>query len=111
MQESDIEQNAETLLTLDGFCRLRRLLDDQPTKFIDSRIRRFQAFAEIKTTPVAHYGLGFDAYATWTSPIRKYTDIINHRLLKAIINNEQHNVTKPAETLMAKLLNVSVLIV
>lgn len=103
LQEHDIEQNAQTLLTLEGFCRLRRLLDGQPTQFIDSRIRRFQAFAEIKTTPAAHYGLGFDAYATWTSPIRKYTDIINHRFLKAIINNEQHNITKPSETLMAKI--------
>ncbi|HGJ5876556.1 MAG TPA: exoribonuclease II [Arsenophonus sp.] len=103
LQESHIEQNAETLLSLEGFCNLRRLLDQQPTQFLDSRIRRFQSFAEIKTTPAAHYGLGFDSYATWTSPIRKYTDIINHRLLKAIINNEKHNITKPSESLMVKI--------
>ncbi len=35
--------------------------------------------------PGAHYGLGLDAYATWTSPIRKYGDMVNHRLLKAVI--------------------------
>ncbi len=35
-----------------------------------------------------HFGLGLEAYATRTSPIRKYGDMINHRLLKAIIKGE-----------------------
>lgn len=29
--------------------------------------------------------MGLDVYATWTSPIRKYGDMLNHRLLKALI--------------------------
>lgn len=103
LKENNIEQNAETLLTLEGFCNLRRLLNSQPTQFLNSRLRCFQAFSQIKTTPAAHYGLGFNAYATWTSPIRKYTDIINHRFLKSIINNEKHKVIKPSETLMEKI--------
>jgi len=80
--------DAEEVLTLAGFCKLRRELDAQPSGFLDSRIRRFQSFAEISTEPGPHFGLGLDAYATWTSPIRKYGDMINHRLLKAIIKNE-----------------------
>ena len=66
--------DAEEVLTLDGFCKLRRELDAQPTGFLDSRIRRFQSFAEISTEPGPHFGLGLEAYATWTSPIRKYGD-------------------------------------
>ena len=80
--------DAEEVLTLEGFCKLRRELDAQPSGFLDSRIRRFQSFAEISTEPGPHFGLGLDAYATWTSPIRKYGDMINHRLLKAIIKSE-----------------------
>ncbi len=80
--------DAQEVLTLEGFCKLRRELDAQPTGFLDSRIRRFQSFAEISTEPGAHFGLGLEAYATWTSPIRKYGDMINHRLLKAIIKGE-----------------------
>jgi exoribonuclease-2 len=80
--------DAQEVLTLDGFCKLRRELDAQPSGFLDSRIRRFQSFAEISTEPGPHFGLGLDAYATWTSPIRKYGDMINHRLLKAIIKGE-----------------------
>ncbi|MEL4013550.1 exoribonuclease II [Dryocola clanedunensis] len=80
--------DAQEVLTLDGFCKLRRELDAQPTGFLDSRIRRYQSFAEISTEPGPHFGLGLEAYATWTSPIRKYGDMINHRLLKAIIKGE-----------------------
>ncbi|VFT69606.1 exoribonuclease II [Escherichia coli] len=55
--------DAEEVLTLDGFCKLRRELDAQPTGFLDSRIRRFQSFAEISTEPGPHFGLGLEAYA------------------------------------------------
>ncbi|CAI1619698.1 MULTISPECIES: exoribonuclease II [Serratia] len=85
LQANGVEADAEKLLTLEGFCELRRHLDSQPTQFLDSRIRRSQTYAEISTTPGPHYGLGLEAYATWTSPIRKYGDMVNHRLLKAII--------------------------
>lgn len=80
--------DAEEVLTLEGFCKLRRELDAQPSGFLDSRIRRFQSFAEISVDPGPHFGLGLEAYATWTSPIRKYGDMVNHRLLKAIIKGE-----------------------
>lgn len=80
--------DAQDVLTLEGFCKLRRELDAQPTGFLDSRIRRYQSFAEISTEPGPHFGLGLEAYATWTSPIRKFGDMVNHRLLKAIIKGE-----------------------
>ncbi|MEZ3500483.1 exoribonuclease II [Pantoea sp. KPR_PJ] len=89
--------DANAITTLEGFRQLRRELDAQPTQFLDSRIRRFQSFAEISTEPGPHFGLGLEAYATWTSPIRKSGDMINHRLLKAIIRGEQ--ASRPDEAL------------
>jgi exoribonuclease-2 len=88
LKTHDVHVDPTEVLTLEGFCKLRRELDAQPTGFLDSRIRRFQSFAEISTEPGPHFGLGLEAYATWTSPIRKYGDMINHRLLKAIIKGE-----------------------
>lgn len=85
LRSHQIDVDPADLLTLDGFCALRRRLDALPTTYLDSRIRRFQTFAEVSTVPGPHFGLGLDAYATWTSPIRKYGDMINHRLLKALI--------------------------
>ena len=83
-----ITVDPQAITTLEGFRQLRRQLDAQPTQYLDSRIRRFQSFAEISTEPGPHFGLGLDAYATWTSPIRKFGDMINHRLLKAIVRGE-----------------------
>ncbi|TCB94869.1 exoribonuclease II [Enterobacter wuhouensis] len=88
LKNHDVLVDPEEVLTLPGFCKLRRELDAQPSGFLDSRIRRFQSFAEISTEPGPHFGLGLDAYATWTSPIRKYGDMVNHRLLKAIVKGE-----------------------
>ncbi|WP_457913890.1 exoribonuclease II [Candidatus Gillettellia adelgis] len=88
LQANGVETNAEKLLTLEGFCELRRYLDSQTTQSLNSRMRRFQTFAEISATPGPHFGLGFEVYATWTSPIRKYGDMINHRLLKSIISKQ-----------------------
>ena len=96
-----IVADPQEILTLDGFCKLRRELDSQPTAFLDSRIRRYQSFAEISTEPGPHFGLGLDAYATWTSPIRKYGDMVNHRLLKAIIKGEA--AVRPEETITVQM--------
>ncbi|RAP71282.1 exoribonuclease II [Candidatus Erwinia dacicola] len=89
------------ITTLDGFRNLRRKLDALPMKFLDSRIRRFQSFAEVSITPGPHFGLGLEAYATWTSPIRKYGDMVNHRLLKALIKGEA--VERPSDELTVKI--------
>ncbi|KOC90321.1 exoribonuclease II [Winslowiella iniecta] len=89
------------IITLEGFRALRRELDSHPTQFLDSRIRRFQSFAEISTEPGPHFGLGLEAYATWTSPIRKFGDMINHRLLKAIIKGEE--IARPVDDVTVKM--------
>ncbi|WON78689.1 exoribonuclease II [Serratia sp. UGAL515B_01] len=101
LQANNVEAEAEKLLTLQGFCELRRHLDAQPTQFLDGRIRRFQTFAEISTVPGPHFGLGLEAYATWTSPIRKYSDMVNHRLLKSIIYEQ--SAEKPQDEITLQL--------
>ena len=64
LKNHDVHVDPEEVLTLQGFCKLRRELDAQPSGFLDSRIRRFQSFAEISTEPGPHFGLGLEAYAT-----------------------------------------------
>ncbi len=79
----------EELSTMAGFFRLRSLCDAQSTGYLDMRLRKFSIPAEMVETPAEHFGLGLHCYATWTSPIRKYGDMINHRLIKAFITGTE----------------------
>ncbi len=75
--------------TIEGFSAIRRWLSNQETQYLDGRIRKYQAYSEMGNEPKPHYAMGLDIYATWTSPIRKYGDMINHRMLKALILDKE----------------------
>ncbi len=79
----------EEIVTLEGFSALRRWLNTLDSTYLDNRLRKFQAYSEVANIPAPHYAMGLDVYATWTSPIRKYGDMINHRLLKALITGNE----------------------
>ena len=50
---------------------------------IDKLIIKAQTKAKYYIKDLGHFGLGFNKYAHFTSPIRRYSDLILHRILKS----------------------------
>lgn len=65
---------------------INRMLADVKGKgeenFLSTLAIRSMAKAIYTTTNIGHYGLGFDYYTHFTSPIRRYPDMMVHRLLE-----------------------------
>ena len=49
---------------------------------VDTLTIRTMSKAEYTTKNIGHYGLAFDFYSHFTSPIRRYPDVMAHRLLQ-----------------------------
>ena len=64
---------------------LQRCADEKGIREeVDKLIIRAQKQAVYSHEDSGHFGLGFEHYTHFTSPIRRYSDLIVHRLLRAI---------------------------
>ena len=75
-------------------------------KFVDKLIIRSQQQARYDACNIGHFALGFDRYTHFTSPIRRYSDLTLHRILKATIKNEKKildYILRNIEALVVKL--------
>ena len=66
---------------------------------INNLVVRTMQKADYRTENIGHYGLGFKNYAHFTSPIRRYPDVLVHRILGRFLENKS---THKMEKLNAK---------
>ncbi|MFC6632096.1 VacB/RNase II family 3'-5' exoribonuclease [Microbulbifer taiwanensis] len=95
LKESLPEHAEKDLHQLENYLALVKYLEthDEPQmQNLLAVLKRMLRPGQLANKPGAHLGLGLDAYATVTSPIRKYNDLHNHRALRAAAENQQPKV-------------------
>jgi ribonuclease R/exosome complex exonuclease DIS3/RRP44 len=72
---------------------LNKLLSDvkgqKEQNMVDTLAIRSMAKAQYSTDNIGHYGLAFDYYSHFTSPIRRYPDVMVHRLLQHYLDGNK----------------------
>lgn len=67
---------------------LKKIEGRKEKNLIDTLIIRSMSKAEYSTENIGHYGLSFQSYSHFTSPIRRYPDVMTHRLLQKYLDGE-----------------------
>lgn len=79
-----------------GINKLIKDVHDRPEENLISMMAiRSMAKAVYTTQNIGHYGLAFDYYTHFTSPIRRYPDTMVHRLLDRYLNHGGRSVVGP----------------
>ena len=73
------------------FQAIAQATKDRPDALqIHSMLLRSMSQAIYTPTNSGHFGLAYDAYTHFTSPIRRYPDLLVHRVIKAILNSRKY---------------------
>ena len=70
---------------------LRRIKDKPYAGMLQTVMLRSLSQAVYSPENVGHFGLAYDAYAHFTSPIRRYPDLLVHRAIKAVLAGKRYD--------------------
>jgi len=82
---------------------LTRIKERPDAEMLQTLMLRSLSQAMYEAHNKGHFGLAFEAYAHFTSPIRRYPDLLVHRAIKFIINNKKPKKFQPVEERMVEL--------
>ena len=82
---------------------LNQLSDKPDAKILNDMAIRSQAKAVYSAENIGHFGLGSKCYSHFTSPIRRYPDLILHRLVKDYMSNYSNEVISSWESCLPEM--------
>ncbi|MEO8303164.1 MAG: VacB/RNase II family 3'-5' exoribonuclease, partial [Betaproteobacteria bacterium] len=75
--------------TASDYAQLLLKIKDRPDyALLQTVLLRSLQQARYRPDNVGHFGLSYEAYAHFTSPIRRYPDLLVHRAIKAVLANQ-----------------------
>ncbi len=70
---------------------LEKIKDRPDAQLLQTVMLRSLQQAVYSPDNVGHFGLAYESYTHFTSPIRRYPDLLVHRSIKAVLNSEKYN--------------------
>jgi ribonuclease R len=75
--------------TVADFTELLNMVDERPDKhIIQTVVLRSMSQAQYSPKNIGHFGLAYPSYTHFTSPIRRYPDLIVHRVITEILEEK-----------------------
>lgn len=86
---------------------INKLLEDirlsNEYSLIQTMAIRSMAKATYETTNIGHYGLAFENYTHFTSPIRRYADLVVHRIVLEELTTKKHRYGKELDEVCKRI--------
>ncbi|MEO7495474.1 MAG: ribonuclease R [Massilia sp.] len=77
--------------TAGDYAELMKQIKDRPdAALLQTMLLRSMQQAVYSPDNIGHFGLAYEAYAHFTSPIRRYPDLLTHRAIKAILLGKKY---------------------
>jgi ribonuclease R len=78
---------------------LKKIKDRPDAPLLQTVLLRSMKQAVYSPDNIGHFGLAYDAYTHFTSPIRRYPDLLTHRAIKAILHSTIYDPKVPWDQL------------
>jgi ribonuclease R len=73
------------------YAELMKKIKERPdANLLQTMLLRSMQQAVYSPDNIGHFGLAYEAYAHFTSPIRRYPDLLTHRAIKAILQGKKY---------------------
>jgi ribonuclease R len=83
------------------YAALMKQIKERPdASLLQTMLLRSMQQAVYSPDNIGHFGLAYEAYAHFTSPIRRYPDLLTHRAIKAILLGKKYEPKIPSTSVL-----------